>query len=237
MGDAAARGRFLELFANRDEKPTEAQTSILQALTLMNGPIVAGATSLETGDTLAAVAEAPFLDTAGRVEALYLAALTRRPRPDEVGRSWSATSRRPARPSGRSKALADVFWALLNGPEFKHQPLIPAATGPDMEECRHGSIGSRRPATVAPAVAPAGRRRASSAARPRAGSRPWRPTAAADPRRRKSCILLWMTGGPSQIDTFDPKPGHANGGPFKAIETAVPGIRISASTCRSSPGR
>ena len=36
-----------------------------------------------------------------------------------------------------------------------------------------------------------------------------------------------MTGGPSQIDTFDLKPGHANGGPFKAIETAVPGILIS----------
>jgi hypothetical protein len=36
-----------------------------------------------------------------------------------------------------------------------------------------------------------------------------------------------MTGGPSQIDTFDPKPGHTNGGEFKAIETAVPGIRIS----------
>jgi hypothetical protein len=47
---------------------------------------------------------------------------------------------------------------------------------------------------------------------------------AADPRRHKSCILLWMTGGPSQTDTFDPKPGHANGGPFKPIETAVPGM-------------
>jgi hypothetical protein len=51
--------------------------------------------------------------------------------------------------------------------------------------------------------------------------------AASDPRRRKACILLWMTGGPSQIDTFDPKPGHANGGQFKPIETAVPGIQIS----------
>ncbi len=51
--------------------------------------------------------------------------------------------------------------------------------------------------------------------------------AASHPKRRKSCILLWMTGGPSQIDTFDPKPGHANGGEFKAIETAVPGILIS----------
>jgi hypothetical protein len=51
--------------------------------------------------------------------------------------------------------------------------------------------------------------------------------AGSNPRRRKACILLWMTGGPSQTDTFDPKPGHANGGEFKAIETAVPGIMIS----------
>ncbi len=46
-------------------------------------------------------------------------------------------------------------------------------------------------------------------------------------KRRKACILLWMQGGPSQLDTLDLKPGHANGGPFKAIETAVSGIRIS----------
>lgn len=51
--------------------------------------------------------------------------------------------------------------------------------------------------------------------------------AAGDPKRRKSVILLWMTGGPSQTDTFDPKPKHANGGQFKAIETAVPGILVS----------
>jgi hypothetical protein len=50
---------------------------------------------------------------------------------------------------------------------------------------------------------------------------------AADPQRRRSCILLWMNGGPSQIDTFDPKPGHANGGPFRPIATSVPGIQIS----------
>jgi hypothetical protein len=51
--------------------------------------------------------------------------------------------------------------------------------------------------------------------------------AAANPNRRRSCILLWMNGGPSQLDTFDPKPGHKHGGPFQAIGTAVPGIRIS----------
>jgi hypothetical protein len=51
--------------------------------------------------------------------------------------------------------------------------------------------------------------------------------AARHPGRRRSCILLWMSGGPSQTDTFDLKPGHRNGGPFKEIATAVPGIRIS----------
>lgn len=50
---------------------------------------------------------------------------------------------------------------------------------------------------------------------------------AANPQRQRACILLWMTGGPSQTDTFDMKPGHANGGPFKAIETSVPGVTIS----------
>jgi Protein of unknown function (DUF1501) len=50
--------------------------------------------------------------------------------------------------------------------------------------------------------------------------------AAAHPGRRRACILLWMNGGPSQTDTFDPKAGHENGGPVKSIETSVPGIRI-----------
>src|SRR5262249_31626391 len=50
---------------------------------------------------------------------------------------------------------------------------------------------------------------------------------AGHPQRRRSCILLWMNGGPSQMDTFDLKPGHANGGPFKEIQTAAPGLRIS----------
>jgi uncharacterized protein (DUF1501 family) len=50
--------------------------------------------------------------------------------------------------------------------------------------------------------------------------------AAGDARQHRRCILLWMTGGPSQIDTFDLKPQHANGGPFRPIDTSVPGIQI-----------
>src|SRR5262245_12451472 len=48
-----------------------------------------------------------------------------------------------------------------------------------------------------------------------------------DPQRKRSCILLWMDGGPSQTDTFDLKPGHKNGGPFKEIATSVAGLKIS----------
>jgi hypothetical protein len=50
-----------------------------------------------------------------------------------------------------------------------------------------------------------------------------------DGPRPKSCILLWMAGGPSHIDTFDPKPdAPANvRGEFKPMDTSVPGIRIS----------
>lgn len=44
---------------------------------------------------------------------------------------------------------------------------------------------------------------------------------------KRRLIVLWMPGGPSQMDTFDLKPGHANGGTFKEISTAVPGIKIS----------
>src|SRR4051794_34381188 len=51
--------------------------------------------------------------------------------------------------------------------------------------------------------------------------------AASHPKRSKACILLWMGGGPSQMDTFDLKPGHAHGGPFKEIATAAPGVRFS----------
>lgn len=47
-------------------------------------------------------------------------------------------------------------------------------------------------------------------------------------KRDKSVILLWMGGGPSHIDTWDPKPkaGPEIQGPFQALETNVPGIFI-----------
>ena len=46
-------------------------------------------------------------------------------------------------------------------------------------------------------------------------------------RQEKNVILLWLAGGASQLETWDPKPGRSTGGPFRAIDTNVPGIRIS----------
>src|SRR5436190_783304 len=44
----------------------------------------------------------------------------------------------------------------------------------------------------------------------------------------KAVILLWMTGGPSQIDTWDPKPEMPLEirGPFKDIRTKLPGVHM-----------
>src|SRR5437588_6226571 len=45
--------------------------------------------------------------------------------------------------------------------------------------------------------------------------------------RNRACILLWMAGGPSQFETFDPKPGAPTQGPTRAIPTAVPGVHVA----------
>jgi hypothetical protein len=47
------------------------------------------------------------------------------------------------------------------------------------------------------------------------------------PARQRSCIMLWLNGGPATIDLFDLKPGNANGGPFQPIATRSAGVQIS----------
>jgi hypothetical protein len=46
--------------------------------------------------------------------------------------------------------------------------------------------------------------------------------------RPRSLILVWLAGGPSQLETFDPKPKSKNGGPTRAIATSVRGVQIAA---------
>lgn len=125
-GERSARSEFLTKFAP-SERPADAQTSILQALTLMNGKLIASATSLERSETLAAVVDTPLLSTAERVDTLYLATLSRKPLPRERDRAvhfvqdaekGSASRDDRTRQTASRNALADVFWALLNSPEF-----------------------------------------------------------------------------------------------------------------------
>jgi hypothetical protein len=59
---------------------------------------------------------------------------------------------------------------------------------------------------------------------------PWAGLQAAGPqlrKRGKSCIVLWMAGGPSQWESLDPKPESPHQGPTRPIPTRVPGVFIA----------
>ncbi len=117
FGGGGARAEFLASFSNSADKRTETTTSILQALSLMNGRITADATHLERSKTLAGVLDSPFMDDHQKLDALYICAFGRTMRPDEAERMLRYVQK--GGPSGDSrKALADVFWVLLNSSEF-----------------------------------------------------------------------------------------------------------------------
>jgi hypothetical protein len=125
FGNPGERGRFLTRFANSSDKPTEVQTSILQALSMMNGQVTAAATDLEHSETLAALLDAPFMDTVERVETISLAVLSRKPTQREltslvqyVEKGGSAGDSSTDKDKNYNRALADVFWVLLNSGEF-----------------------------------------------------------------------------------------------------------------------
>jgi hypothetical protein len=115
-GRASARGAFLTQFA-RTGRPAEPETSITQALTLMNGKLVNRLTTLDGSPTLLAVCETPGMTTADRIEALYVAALSRKPTAAERERMTAFVA--TAGTGQQSERLADVFWVLLNAAEFR----------------------------------------------------------------------------------------------------------------------
>src|SRR6516162_7917946 len=45
-------------------------------------------------------------------------------------------------------------------------------------------------------------------------------------KAQKRVLLIWLSGGSSQLETWDPKPGTDTGGPFQTIATSVPGIHV-----------
>lgn len=102
------------IFTRPGESPTQRQTTILQALTLMNGRATATALDVENGSLLAAVIDFPAMTVAERIETLYLATLSRPPRVEESSR----LERYVAAAAEARAAYGDILWALLNSTEF-----------------------------------------------------------------------------------------------------------------------
>ncbi len=104
----SAAAEFRNRFADQSVPRTEAETSILQALALMNGKLVSDATDLAKSETLVAVATAPFLNNTQRVEALFMAALSRSPAPEELAQlveHVDGGGRREGRQAGPGRRL------------------------------------------------------------------------------------------------------------------------------------
>lgn len=53
-------------------------------------------------------------------------------------------------------------------------------------------------------------------------------------KKNKQVLFVWLDGGMSQLESWDPKPNTEFGGPFRAIQTSVPGIQISELLPRSA---
>ncbi len=111
------RGAFELKFAEPGGARSDAETSIVQALALMNGKLVADATDIKQGETLSAILAAPFLPPDAKVETLFLATLSRPPSPDE-SRQFVEYVRRADAERPADQRLADVLWALVNCAEF-----------------------------------------------------------------------------------------------------------------------
>jgi hypothetical protein len=111
-----ARDEFQTKFGDVSPTPADVETTILQALLLMNGKLVADATNIDRSEFLSAVVESPFFDDPTRIESLFMATLSRPPEKAEL--DLFLESALPADEAARKRALADVFWTLLNSAEF-----------------------------------------------------------------------------------------------------------------------
>jgi hypothetical protein len=105
------RDEFIARFTNIADKRTETHTSILQALTLMNGKTLDDL--LKNSKALATVQANDQSPLTRNIEELYLVTVSRKPTPEEMERMVKYVATRD-----RKAALADIFWALLNSAEF-----------------------------------------------------------------------------------------------------------------------
>jgi hypothetical protein len=112
--DGQAETEFLDTFRNESDSVLERPTTILQALVMMNGRLTTRGTSFEESRTLRAIVDYPLMSDREKIETLYLAALTRRPRTKELERLSAFVEKS----DDSNQAFADIYWSLLNSSEF-----------------------------------------------------------------------------------------------------------------------
>jgi hypothetical protein len=113
------RQQFLQKFTTQDRR-YEPQTSILQALFLMNGEFMAKRTKVANNEDLQTLAQPDYVGGhEARLKSMYHLVLSRPARPEELQRLIPYLERGGA--TGRlDDAVSDIYWALLNSSEFLH---------------------------------------------------------------------------------------------------------------------
>jgi len=113
------RAQFMAKFMNQDRRH-EPQTSILQALFMMNGKFMAEKTKVDSSENLQAIVNCMYPDgNRGRVMTMYRLILSRVPRPEETLRLGRYLDQKAA--DGQlAQGVSDVYWTLLNSAEFLH---------------------------------------------------------------------------------------------------------------------
>lgn len=99
------------------ERAVSAERSISQTLSLRNGRFTAELVDPAKNSTLAGAADAPFLDTRGKAETLFVAVLGRKPSESELAPLVRHVAEVES-PATTRAALGDIFWALINTTEF-----------------------------------------------------------------------------------------------------------------------
>jgi hypothetical protein len=112
-----SRADLLEAFAGDAQPVTQRPMSVLQALAMMNGGFITRGIDPDRRRLLSAVLTDPEMKGPDRIDTLYLATLSRFPTDAERKRLLGYVEQGGPRHDAE-RALADVFWALLNSTEF-----------------------------------------------------------------------------------------------------------------------
>jgi hypothetical protein len=192
--------QFVERYGDLGEDEfTDRGGTIPQRLLMMNGALVQERTKDDFFNNAATRISALAQDNRKAVEIAYLATLTRRPTAAES--KHFAQRLGDAKGTYRHQIMEDVYWSLCNSAShFHRRTLLKAA-------------GLSGLAWLTPVAHLLGRAEEKS---PKG-------------KPAKSVIMLWMQGGPSQLETWDPHPGKLIGGETRAMKTAAKDVRIASS--------